>query len=186
MRMRYIAICGLPHSAIFFHIIWQTAGFSEKKLLNIKCVFWFCEQILFEIFLILGKAQSDITTKAQSDITTKAQSDITTKAQSVITTKAQSDITTKAQSDITTKAQSDITRKAQSDITTKAQSDITTNALRSSCTIPDSLVGFSCNLIAVDRFRRLLKYKISWKFVQWERSCSMQTDGRTDRQIGRS
>jgi len=51
-------------------------------------VFWFCEQIVFDILLIIGKAQSDITTKAQSDITTKAQSDITTKAQSDITTNA--------------------------------------------------------------------------------------------------
>ena len=29
-------------------------------------------------------------------------------------------------------------------------------------------------------FRRRLKYQISWKSVQWEPSCSMRTDGRTD------
>ena len=29
-------------------------------------------------------------------------------------------------------------------------------------------------------FRKILKYQISSKFVQWEPSCSMRTDGRTD------
>ena len=32
-----------------------------------------------------------------------------------------------------------------------------------------------------DRFSKILKYKISWKSVQWEPSCSMGTDERTDR-----
>ena len=30
-------------------------------------------------------------------------------------------------------------------------------------------------------FRKTLKYQISWKSIQWEPSCSMRTDGRTDR-----
>ena len=30
-------------------------------------------------------------------------------------------------------------------------------------------------------FRKLLKHKISWKSVQWEPSCSMRVDRRTDR-----
>ena len=29
-------------------------------------------------------------------------------------------------------------------------------------------------------FRKLIEYQISWKSVQWEPSCSMRTDGRTD------
>jgi len=35
-------------------------------------------------------------------------------------------------------------------------------------------------------FRKILKHKISWKSVQWEPSCSMRTDGRTDGQTWRS
>jgi len=31
MHMRRIVVCGLPGSAVSFHIISQTAGFSEKK-----------------------------------------------------------------------------------------------------------------------------------------------------------
>jgi hypothetical protein len=39
MRTRHIAICALPRSTIFFHIISQTAVFWKKKLLNPKYVF---------------------------------------------------------------------------------------------------------------------------------------------------
>jgi len=39
MPTRHIVICGLSGSTIFIHIISQTARFSKKTLLNIKCVF---------------------------------------------------------------------------------------------------------------------------------------------------
>jgi hypothetical protein len=32
-------------------------------------------------------------------------------------------------------------------------------------------------------FRKKLKYQVSSKFVQWEPSCSMRTDGRTDMKL---
>ena len=36
----YFVICDLRDSKIRFHIIPRTARFSEKKLLNMKCIFW--------------------------------------------------------------------------------------------------------------------------------------------------
>ena len=54
-RVRYILICGLPGSALVFHIISLTAWFLEKKLLNIKCVFWVYLQRLSERFVILRR-----------------------------------------------------------------------------------------------------------------------------------
>jgi len=45
---------------------------------------------------------------------------------------------------------------------------------------------YSCqiseNWIVWADFRKIFKYEISWKSLQWEPSCSMSTDGRTDRQ----
>jgi hypothetical protein len=35
-------------------------------------------------------------------------------------------------------------------------------------------------------FRKTPKYQISWKFVQWESSCSMRTDGQTDGQTDKT
>ena len=35
-------------------------------------------------------------------------------------------------------------------------------------------------------FQKIIKYQFSWKSVQWEPSCSMRTDGQTDRQTCRS
>jgi len=43
-RMRLIVICGLSGSTELFHItsMWK---FSDKHLLNMKCVFWFFLQL---------------------------------------------------------------------------------------------------------------------------------------------
>ena len=56
----YILICVLSGFIILFHIISQTVWFSKKKLLNIKCVFWFSLQLLLETFLVLRRIQRDI------------------------------------------------------------------------------------------------------------------------------
>jgi hypothetical protein len=51
----YIATRSMSGSAIFFHIISQTAWISEKRLLNIKHVFQFSLQLLSETLLILRR-----------------------------------------------------------------------------------------------------------------------------------
>jgi len=47
---------------------------------------------------------------------------------------------------------------------------------------PLFLSDFNETRISSTDFRRFLIYQISWKSVQWEPSCSMRTDGRTDGQ----
>jgi hypothetical protein len=63
MCMRYIVICGLPRSTIFFHIFLINGTIYETKLLNTKCVFWFSLQLLSETFLILRRTERDIIKK---------------------------------------------------------------------------------------------------------------------------
>jgi hypothetical protein len=47
------------------------------------------------------------------------------------------------------------------------------------------LSSFSENGIFITDFRKILKYQISWKSVQWKQSCPMRMDGRTDGQTDR-
>jgi hypothetical protein len=54
------------------------------------------------------------------------------------------------------------------------------NMLWSSCTMSIFLSDFLWNLNFSQRiFEKYSKYQISWKFMDWEQSCSMLTDGRT-------
>ena len=46
VRMRYIFICGLPGSTIFFHIVSQTTRFSKEK--NIESM---CFDFLYKLYL---------------------------------------------------------------------------------------------------------------------------------------
>ena len=89
---------------------------EKENLLNIKRVFLFCLQILFEIFMNLRRIQQDIVI----------------------------------------------------------------NVKTSSCKVPVILVGFLQNLNFLTDFRKKLKYQDASKSVQWESSCSMRSDGRTD------
>ena len=50
---------------------------------------------------------------------------------------------------------------------------------------PLLLSHFSETLIFWIYFGNMLTFRISWKSVQWEPSCSLRADGRTDRQIDR-
>jgi hypothetical protein len=102
---------------IFNHLIHSTI--FGKKLLNIKCVFWFSLQLLSEIFLIPRRILWHTTT----------------------------------------------------------------NLHWSSRNLSIILVKFYWNLNFLGTFTKIIKYKISWKSVQWQPSTlsSMQTDRQTDR-----
>jgi hypothetical protein len=58
----YIFICGLYGSNKFFYIIRKPAQFSEKSYWTWN-VFWFCLQLLSEIFLIQRRIQRDMIKK---------------------------------------------------------------------------------------------------------------------------
>jgi hypothetical protein len=53
-----------------------------------------------------------------------------------------------------------------------------------SCEVPD-LSEFKETTVFSQAFRKIIKHKISWKSIQWEPSCSMWTDGQTDRRTDR-
>ena len=46
---------------------------------------------------------------------------------------------------------------------------------------PLFLSDFNETWIVETNFLKILKYQTSWKSIQWVPSCSMRTDGRTDR-----
>jgi len=49
---------------------------------------------------------------------------------------------------------------------------------------PLFLSDFNGTWIFWAEFRKTLKYKFSWKSVQWDPSCSMRAGGRRGRQAG--
>ena len=55
-----IVICSLSDYTEFFHIISYRVRFSEKKILDVKCVFRFSLQLLSKTFLILRRIEGDI------------------------------------------------------------------------------------------------------------------------------
>jgi hypothetical protein len=65
----------------------------------------------------------------------------------------------------------------------RLQRDIFVNLCSSTLTYPLFLSDFNETLRLWTDFRKILKYKISWKFVRWETRCSMRADGWTDEQI---
>jgi hypothetical protein len=61
------------------------------------------------------------------------------------------------------------------------QRDIVIYVHRSSCKIPVILIRFKEILTFSADFRQRVKYQISQNSIQWEPSCSIRTDGRTER-----
>jgi hypothetical protein len=56
----YIVICVPSSCTVFFHISHKKHSFRKKKILNVRCVFWFSAQGFSEIFLILRRNERDI------------------------------------------------------------------------------------------------------------------------------
>jgi len=60
MPMRHIVICGLSGCTVFFPHCFINGTFFGKRLLNLKCMFWFSLQLLPENVLILGRVGRDM------------------------------------------------------------------------------------------------------------------------------
>jgi len=58
----------------------------------------------------------------------------------------------------------------------RIQRDTIINAYWSSCKVAIILVRFKWNIHFSTDVRKMLKYQISRKFVQWDPSCSMRTN----------
>jgi hypothetical protein len=63
-------------------------------------------------------------------------------------------------------------------ILTRIQRGTIINVHRSSCKLPVFLSDFNEIWIFSTDYRKILKFQISWKSVQWDPSCSMRTDRR--------
>jgi len=71
----------------------------------------------------------------------------------------------------------------------RIQRDIITNIHRSSCEVPVILVRFYWNLHLLELPRRIFQkylYQISWKSVEWKRSCCVRTCGQANGQTRRN
>jgi len=64
-------------------------------------------------------------------------------------------------------------------VLTRTERDINIHAPRSSRKVPLFLLYFFWHSNFLDRFIETLKYQISWKSIQCERSCFMHTDRQT-------
>jgi hypothetical protein len=60
IQMRYIAICCLPGTTVFFPDYLTNGTMCDKKFLNTKCVFSFSLQPLSETFPVLRRTERDV------------------------------------------------------------------------------------------------------------------------------
>ena len=60
MRMHDIVICALPALLYFSTLSHKLHCFRKKRVLNIKRLFWFPAQFLFETFLIVRRSERNV------------------------------------------------------------------------------------------------------------------------------